>query len=752
MDLIKSKFTSSRKSYSRKILNVSLAITAALIIILGYFSWSSYLDFQKDTDSRYNLESLKDKIGYLDEKLTTSARMAAMTGDQQWENRYKQYELQLDSTINEAKRIAPNVFIFEGAALIDSANINLVKMEYEAFGLLQEGDAEAAKTLLFSVQYENEKKVYEGGLEKISNGLNYLAQLSAEQNIKELRWQLILIFISIIILLFVWWIAARMMKRYDVERKKIKAALRENEQTYRTIFENSSDGMFLMTDIFQECNQSVCDLFNCNMEDIIGQPPSKFSPEVQPDGKNSAVSAKEKIDAAFKGIPQRFYWQHKTKDDVPFDADVALNAVTINGKNFIYAIVRDISETTKLEKVQKALFEISEAAYTSTDMVSLYEIIHKIISTLMLAKNFYIALYDEQTGMISFPYMVDEFDPPYPPKKLGKGLTEYILRTGEANLIDSELDLKLRETGEVEMIGTPTLIWLGVPLIVRGKIIGVIVVQDYQNADTYGEKEKQLLVFVAEHVAQAIERKKNSESIKAYTEQLKQLNQTKDKFFSIIAHDLKSPFLGFLGLTEMIASGDDELSKTELMEYSKSIHESASTLFRLIENLLEWAQMQRGSISYTPKAIELQRIAAQCIETIKYKAEQKGIVIINEIPQTQKVFADDKMTYTILRNLLTNAIKFTMRDGKVVMRAKKNDSKLVEISVCDTGVGMSAENVKKLFKIEEKVSSVGTEGESSTGLGLLLCKEFIEKNGGTIWVESQIGKGSTFTFSLQDVI
>ena len=752
MDLIKSKFTSSRKSYSRKILNVSLAITAALIIILGYFSWSSYLDFQKDTDSRYNLESLKDRIGYLDERLTTSARMAALTGDQQWEDQYKQYELQLDSAINEAKRIAPNVFVFEGAALIDSANINLVKMEYEAFSLLQNGEAEGAKTLLFSLQYENEKNVYKEGLEKISNGLNYLAQLSAEQNIKEKRLQLILIFISIIILLFVWWIAARMMKRYNTESKKIKAALRENEQTYRTIFENSSDGMFLMTDIFQECNQSVCNLFNCNMEDIIGQPPSKFSPEVQPDGRNSAVSAKEKIDAAFKGVPQRFYWQHKTKDNVLFDADVALNAVTINGKNFIYAIVRDISETMKLEKVQKALFEISEAAYTSTDMVSLYEIIHKIISTLMLAKNFYIALYDEQIGMISFPYMVDEFDPPYPPKKLGKGLTEYILRTGEAKLIDSELDLKLRETGEVEMIGTPTLIWLGVPLIVREKIIGVIVVQDYQNADTYGEKEKQLLVFVAEHVAQAIERKKNSESIKAYTEQLKQLNQTKDKFFSIIAHDLKSPFLGFLGLTEMIASGDDELTKTELMEYSQSIHESASTLFRLIENLLEWAQMQRGSISYTPKPIELQRIAAQCIETIKYKAEQKGIAIINEIPQTQKVFADDKMTYTILRNLLTNSVKFTKRDGKVVIRSKKIDAKHVEISVCDTGIGMSAENVKKLFKIEEKFSSVGTEGESSTGLGLLLCKEFIEKNGGTIWVESQVGKGSTFTFSLQDVI
>ena len=523
-----------------------------------------------------------------------------------------------------------------------------------------------------------------------------------------------------------------------------------NEFTYRKIFENSPDGMFLMTDVFQECNQSVCKLFNCSMDDIIGQPPARFSPETQPDGRNSFISAKEKIDAAFRGNPQRFYWQHKTKDNVLFDADVALNAVSINGKDFIYAVVRDITGKVKLEKVQKALFEISEATFTATDMISLYKIIHEIVSTLMLAKNFYIAIYDEQTGMISFPYMVDEFDPHYPPKKLGKGLTEYILRTGEAKLIDSKLDLELREAGEVEMIGTPTLIWLGVPLKVGDKIIGVIVVQDYQDEKTYGEKEKQLLVFVAEQIAQVIERKKNSEAINLYTEQLKQLNQTKDKFFSIIAHDLKSPFQGLIGLTEMVASGDEEFSKDKLVECNKLIHESASTLYGLIENLLEWAQMQRGLINCTPEEIRLQEIVTQTIETIKNRALQKGIIIRNEIPESQKAFADEKMVSTIFRNLLTNAIKFTKRDGQINIRTKTINNKKIEISVSDNGIGISAENVKKLFKLEEKVSAVGTEGETSTGLGLLLCKEFVEKNGGGIWADSQVGKGTTFTFSLRN--
>ncbi|MCJ7552656.1 MAG: ATP-binding protein [Ignavibacteriaceae bacterium] len=752
MKLIRSKFSDLKKSNPEKILNFSFAIIIAITITIGFFNWSSHADFQKNTTLSYELENLKDKIVHLDEKLMTSARMAILNEDLRWEDLYKKYEPQLDRAINEVKRIAPNVFLFESAALIDSANINLVAMEHEAFNLLRKGEKEAAKALLFSVRYENEKKVYNEGLEHVTIALNDRTQLSVEQHREGTNWHLILNFISIVILLFVWWSSSSMMRRHFAERKKMEEASKENEQTYRSIFENSADGMFLMTDVFKECNQSVCTLFNCNLEDIVGQSPTKFSPEVQPDGRNSILSAKEKIDAAFKGIPQRFYWQHKTKDNILFDAEVALNAVIVRGKNFIHAIVRDISETKKLEKIQKALFDISEATYTATDMVSLYKIIHEIVGTLMLAKNFYIAIYNEQTEMISFPYMVDEFDPPFPPKKLGRGLTEYILRIGEAKLVDAKLDLELMETGEIKLVGTPTLIWLGVPLKVREKIIGVIVVQDYQNASTYGEEEKQLLVFVAEHIAQVIERKRNSDAIKVYAEQLKELNQTKDKFFSIIAHDLKSPFLGLLGLTDLIASGDEELSKAELVEYSKSIHDSASTLYRLIENLLKWAQMQRGSINYIPKEIELQKIAALCIETIKYNAIEKGIAIINDIPQSQKVFADDKMIYTVIRNLLTNAIKFTRREGRVVLRTKKMDNGQVEVSISDTGVGISAKEIKNLFKLEEKVSSKGTEGESGTGLGLLLCKEFVEKNGGKIWVESQEEKGSTFSFSLKEVI
>src|ERR1035437_613676 len=250
-------------------------------------------------------------------------------------------------------------------------------------------------------------------------------------------------------------------------------------------------------------------------------------------------------------------------------------------------------------------------------------------------------------------------------------------------------------------------------------------------------------------------RKKAEEEISILAQTLRNSNEQllksiseKDKFFSIIAHDLKSPFLGFLGLTEMMSMENEDFTKAELTENSKFMHESALTLFKLIENLLEWAQTQRGTISFTPQELNLSDIAIQNIGIINQRALQKGITIINEVMVTEKIYVDIKMIDTILRNLLSNAVKFTRRDGKVIVRAKKTKGEMVEVSVSDTGVGISEEDIKKLFKIEEKVSSKGTDGELSTGLGLLLCKEFVEKHGGKIWVESEVGKGSKFIFTV----
>lgn len=242
--------------------------------------------------------------------------------------------------------------------------------------------------------------------------------------------------------------------------------------------------------------------------------------------------------------------------------------------------------------------------------------------------------------------------------------------------------------------------------------------------------------------------KQTEEEIKNKNAELSKSNSEKNKFFSIIAHDLRSPLHGLMGLTELISTNIGIFSEGELELHTQHLHSSTLNLYTLIENLLTWAQMQRGSIAFNPKEIELNSILSSSIEAMHLNADQKEIRIKSEMEESLIVFADEKMIETVLRNLLSNAIKFTNRNGQIVIKSKKQDSGLVNISVCDNGVGIHELKINKLFKIEEKIGSKGTEGELSTGLGLLLCKEFVEKNGGKIGVESELGKGSIFTFSL----
>jgi len=246
------------------------------------------------------------------------------------------------------------------------------------------------------------------------------------------------------------------------------------------------------------------------------------------------------------------------------------------------------------------------------------------------------------------------------------------------------------------------------------------------------------------------ERKAAEDKIQKVNDELKELNLTKDKFFSIIAHDLKSPFQGFLGLTQIMAEEANSFSADDLTTLGTEMHQTADNLFALLKNLLEWAQMQNGSMSFEPKKILLSELISESIRTIRKRSEQKEINIINETTDSEFVFVDNNMINSVLLNLLSNAVKFTKRTGTIIVKVKRAENKMLEISVRDTGIGIPKDKIQKLFKAGEKIGTKGTEGELSTGLGLLLCKEFVEKHGGKIRVESQENIGSTFYFTVPE--
>ncbi|HUX54329.1 MAG TPA: tetratricopeptide repeat-containing sensor histidine kinase, partial [Williamwhitmania sp.] len=225
------------------------------------------------------------------------------------------------------------------------------------------------------------------------------------------------------------------------------------------------------------------------------------------------------------------------------------------------------------------------------------------------------------------------------------------------------------------------------------------------------------------------------------------LNQTKDKFFSIIAHDLKNPFNALMGFSELLKENAASLSTQEVVSYGQTINDASQRLYKLLENLLQWARTQTGKIPFTPTTFPINEAISQNINLQELNAASKSISLEVETIESFQVFADWEMVNTVLRNLISNAIKFTPPKGRVAISTVKKADK-VEVSISDSGIGMSEEDRQKLFRIDVHYTTKGTNEEEGTGLGLIICKEFIEKQGGEIWVSSTQGVGTTFFFTL----
>jgi PAS domain S-box-containing protein len=245
------------------------------------------------------------------------------------------------------------------------------------------------------------------------------------------------------------------------------------------------------------------------------------------------------------------------------------------------------------------------------------------------------------------------------------------------------------------------------------------------------------------------ERKMAEQKILRYTEELKESNASKDKFFSIISHDLKSPFSAILGFSREMINVARMNDPDQIEKFANHIYSSAERTYELLENLLQWAKTQQGTISYSPACLALEELLSEKFETLKYTAISKDITLDYSCDPELKVTADPEMLKSILRNLITNAIKFTNPGGRISIRAAAGSGEEVEVLVEDDGVGMREEDCQRLFRIDQNVSRPGTKKERGTGLGLILCKEFVEKNGGRIWVESEPGKGTRVSFTLR---
>lgn len=292
--------------------------------------------------------------------------------------------------------------------------------------------------------------------------------------------------------------------------RRTEAALRTSESRFRLLFERTADALLLLdarAGLFIDCNQAAADMLRCaDKKEMLSLHPSKLSPPFQPDGRASFEKAEEMIATALRQGSHRFEWVHCSAQRADFPVEVLLTPVQMADRQLLITTWRDISERKQAEKVQAALIKISETTQSALNLTELYQRIHEIIGELLPAKNFFVALYDERTDLLSFPYHVDEHDSPQPPHKLGIGLSDQVVRTGKALLLSPETQARRVEAGG-QIVGALSMDWLGIPLITGQRTIGMLAVQSYTGQVRYTEKDKELLRYVSNHVADSIAHK-----------------------------------------------------------------------------------------------------------------------------------------------------------------------------------------------------------------------------------------------------
>jgi PAS domain S-box-containing protein len=534
----------------------------------------------------------------------------------------------------------------------------------------------------------------------------------------------------------------------DISKQKEYENQIVREKAFLEHLYNSTPAAIAITNpsgIVSMINREFTTLFGFTLEEAVNQNINDLI--VSDDFKEEAIKIDKLASLNQKEVRQTI---RKDKKGNKIHVSLVATAIVINNEIVAnLAIYRDITAERKNQLLQEILFNIATAALKQYDIKQIYPIIVQELSKIWDTNNFFIALYDKATETLSLPFFADEKDNFYeiPTKKT---ITGWVINNQKSVLL-KEKDLKLLdESGDIDLVGTPCKVWMGVPLKVENDIIGVMCLQDYYNEDKFTQEDLYIMDFIATQIAIAIQRRMMLDNIILARRKAEDAAQSKQLFMSTMSHEIRTPLNEVIGITNLLLQGNP---REDQMDYIKALKFSGNHLLTLVNDVLDYNKMESGKIIFEQTQFNLSDFLDEILRSYSFRSKAKNLGFdikkVGNLPT--EVTGDPIRLNQILSNLLSNALKFTIH-GSIQVIVKElnrtaNQSKM-EFTVTDTGIGIAKDKHIFIFDSFTQASADTTRHFGGTGLGLAICKKLIELQGGTITIESEPQKGSTFRFVL----
>ena len=533
------------------------------------------------------------------------------------------------------------------------------------------------------------------------------------------------------------------------ERVHSKKLLQKSEKKYRDIFEKTIDAVFIIKEgVFVDCNESTLKMFGYKYkESLLKLHPSKISPVKQNDGSNSFMKAEEMIRIAFEKGSHRFRWFHKRKNGQVFPAEVSLTRIDdIDNMARIHSVVEDITERVKKEELEDVLYNISKAALTISDFKEFGFFIKRELEQIIDTNNFYIAIYNEETDIITTPVFIDEKEE-VEEFYAKNSLTGYVIKSKKPLILTNNEHQQLINKGELGLIGFSSECWLGVPLIVRSKAIGAIVVQSYENENAYTENDVQLLEFVADQISTTIERKKGENKLNLALKKARESDKLKSSFLANMSHEIRTPMNGIIGFSELFL--EPNLTDRERNNFANIVINSSKQLLSIVNDILDISKIEAGVVQLDYEGVNLNELLDNLYRFYQPKATENNLELKCKkgLGNFESFIEIDKTKLSqILTNLLSNAFKFT-DIGSIEFGYELVENNL-QFFVKDTGVGIEKKLQNKIFDRFIQANIDLRKKLQGTGLGLSISKKFVELFKGEIWVDPTNNNGTTIFFTI----